>query len=131
MRTVLIFLSIYVTGFILHIFFAMFNLDFLFMLDALLLVLMAFFCAPFLSIIHTYTSTSEIHGITKRKAFNPAGFFLSLPLCVGIAYAYTDMKFEFYSTLYAVLLTSLTHVCWFWFSRTNNAFRVDWVEKTH
>ena len=42
------------------------------------------------------------------------GYAISLPLSIGIAYAYTDMHFEVGASLIALSLTSLTHGVWFY-----------------
>jgi hypothetical protein len=43
------------------------------------------------------------------------GFVVSLPLSLGIAYAYAGMEFELSASFLALLLTSLTHGAWFLF----------------
>ena len=43
------------------------------------------------------------------------GYVVSLPLAVGIAYAYTGMEFQIVASVGALLLTTLTHGGWFLF----------------
>jgi len=43
------------------------------------------------------------------------GYLLSVPLAVGIAYAYTDMVIVPQATLLSLFITTLTHGCWYRF----------------
>jgi len=97
------FCLVYATGFVLHIVFAMYDLWVLFNIDAFLLVVMTYFCGP---ILMTKEST--------MKNFQH-GYLLSVPLAVGIAYAYTDMVFVPQATLLSLFITTLTHGCWYRF----------------
>ena len=101
MKGILVFSSTYSLLFVLHIIFAANDLDVLFRLVALLLVAMTFFCAPLLYAIDSSMNHSE-----------RIGFMMSVPLSVGIAYAYMGMEFQFDATLLAIFTTTLTHTAW-------------------
>ena len=100
MKAILVFSSVYSLLFVLHIVFAANDLD-LFRFVALLLVAMTFFCAPLLWLIDSSMNHSE-----------RIGYIVSIPLSIGIAYAYTSMNFQIDATLLALLATSLTHGGW-------------------
>lgn len=103
MHPLLVFCLVYTTGFVLHIVFAMYDLWVLFNIDAFLLVVMTYFCGPLL-----------IATDATMKNFQ-LGYLLSLPLAVGIAYAYTDMVFVLQATLISLAITTITHGCWYRF----------------
>ena len=106
MKGILVFSSTYSLLFVLHIIFAANDFDVLFRLVALLLVAMTFFCAPLLYAL----DSSMIHS-------ERIGFSMSVPLSVGIAYAYTGMEFQFDATLLAIFTTTLTHTAWWMFGK--------------
>ncbi len=106
MRSVIVFSSMYALLFLLHIVFAANDFDLLFRIVAIVLVIMTFFCGPVLWFIGN-GDESTFAAIIKT------GFFISIPLAVGIAYAFTDMEFKFVGTSIALLLTTLTHSGWF------------------
>ena len=101
MKAILVFSSTYVLLFVLHIVFAANDLDSLFRIVAMLLVAMTFFCAPLLWLIDS----------TMKQSLR-IGYIASIPLSIGIAYAYTNMEFQFGATLLAVIATSVTHGVW-------------------
>jgi len=101
MKAILVFSSTYSLLFVLHIVFAVNDLNLLFRFVALLLVAMTFFCAPLLWLIDSSMNQSE-----------RIGYIVSIPLSIGIAYAYTNMNFQIDATLLALLATSLTHGGW-------------------
>ena len=107
MRALGIYAGLYLGLFVLHIVFAGNDLDLLFQIVAFILVAMTFLCAPVLwsinSILDSHQMNSAIYG-----------YLISLPLSIGIAYAYTDMHFEVGASLIALSLTSLTHGVWFY-----------------
>ena len=98
MKAILVFSSTYVLLFILHIVFAANDLEFLFRIVAVLLVAMTFFCAPLLWLIDS-----------SMKQSLRIGYIASIPLSIGIAYAYTDMQFQLDATFLAFVITSVTH----------------------
>ena len=106
MRSLIVFSSAYLTLFVFHIVFAANDLDALFRMVATILVAMTFLCGPVLWLIAI--PQNEEAFVTGR-----IGFFVSLPLSLGIAYAYTDMNFEIGASATALLLTTLTHGIWF------------------
>ena len=106
MKAILVFSSIYVLVFVLHIVFAANDLDHLFRIVAMLLVAMTFFCAPFLWLI----------GSTMKQSLR-IGYIASIPLSIGIAYAYTNMEFQLDATFLAVIATSVTHGAWWLFMK--------------
>ena len=101
MRALIVFFSAYSLLFALHIVFAANDFNLLFRLVAFLLVAMTFFCAPLLWFIDSSMNQS-----------NRIGYVASIPLSIGIAYAYTGMNFQIDATILALLLTSLTHGGW-------------------
>ena len=106
MKAILVFSSIYVLLFVLHIVFAANDLKHLFQIVAVLLVVMTFFCAPLLWLI----DSSMKHSIR-------IGYIASIPLSIGIAYAYTNMEFRLGATFLAVIGTSATHGAWWLFMK--------------
>ncbi len=106
MRALGIYAGLYITLFVLHIVFAANNLDILFQVIAFILVAMTFLCGPALWSINSILDSQQINSAVY-------GYAISLPLSVGIAYAYTDMDFEVGASLIALSLTSLTHGVWF------------------
>ena len=82
MKAILVFSSVYSLLFVLHIVFAANDLDLLFRFVALLLVAMTFFCAPLLWLIDSSMNHSE-----------RIGYMVSIPLSIGIAYAYTCLLY--------------------------------------
>ena len=106
MKAILVFSSIYVLLFILHIVFAANDLDDLFRIVAILLVAMTFFCAPVLWLIDP-----------TMKQSPQIGYIASIPLSIGIAYAYTNMEFQLGATFLAVIATSVTHGAWWLFMK--------------
>ena len=106
MKAILGFSLMYVLLFILHIVFAANDLSLLFRIVATLLVAMSFLCAPILWII----DSSMKHSLRL-------GYIASIPLSIGIAYAYTNMQFQFGATSVALLVTSLTHGAWLLFMK--------------
>ena len=106
MKAILVFSSIYVLLFILHIVFAANDLDHLFRIVAILLVAMTFFCAPILWLIDS----------TMKHSLR-TGYIASIPLSIGIAYAYTIMQFQLDATFIAVIATSVTHGAWWLFMK--------------
>ena len=106
MKAIFVFSSTYVLLFVLHIVFAANDLEHLFRIVAILLVAMTFFCAPFLWLIDS----------TMKQSL-PIGYITSVPLSIGIAYAYTDMEFKLGATFLAVIATSVTHGAWWLFMR--------------
>ena len=101
MKAILVFSSIYVLLFVLHIVFAANDLDDLFRIVAILLVAMTFFCAPILWLIDP----------TMKQSLR-IGYIASIPLSIGIAYAYTNMEFQLDATFLAIIATSVTHGAW-------------------
>ena len=107
MRALGIFAGLYVGLFVLHIVFAANDLDTLFRIVAFILVAMTFLCGPALWSINSILDSHQMNSAVY-------GYLISLPLSVGIAYAYTDMHFEVGASLIALSLTSLTHGVWFY-----------------
>ena len=106
MKAILVFSSTYVLLFVLHIVFAANDMEHLFRIVATVLVAMTFFCAPFLWLIDS----------TMKQSLR-IGYIASVPLSIGIAYAYTDMEFQLSATFLAVIATSVTHGAWWLFMR--------------
>jgi len=106
MKAILVFSSTYILLFVLYIVFAANDLDGLFRIVAILLVAMTFFCAPILWLIDSTTKQSV-----------PIGYITSIPLSIGIAYAYTNMEFQLGATFLAVIATSVTHGAWWLFMK--------------
>lgn len=106
MKAIPVFFSTYVLLFVLHIVFAANDLEHLFRIVAVLLVAMTFFCAPFLWLIDSTTKQSL-----------RIGYIASIPLSIGIAYAYTNMVFQLSATFLAVIATSVTHGAWWLFMK--------------
>ncbi len=106
MKAVLVFSSTYVLLFVLHIVFAANDLEHLFRIVATLLVAMTFFCAPILWLIDSTMKQSQ-----------RIGYIASIPLSIGIAYAYTNMEFQLGATFFAVIATSVTHGAWWLFMK--------------
>ena len=106
MKAIIVFSSTYVLLFVLHILFAANDLDDLFRVVAVLLVAMTFFCAPILWLIDS----------TMKRSLR-IGYIASIPLSVGIAYAYTDMQFQLDATFFAIIATSVTHGAWWLFMK--------------
>lgn len=101
MKAILVFSSSYVLLFVLHIVFAANDLEHLFRIVAVLLAAMTFFCAPLLLLIDS----------TMKRSLR-IGYIASIPLSIGIAYAYTNMQFQLDATFLAVIATSVTHGAW-------------------
>ena len=106
MKAILVFSSTYALLFVLHILFAANDLDDLFRVVAVLLAAMTFFCAPILWLIDS----------TMKQSLR-IGYIASIPLSVGIAYAYTDMQFQLDATFFAIIATSVTHGAWWLFMK--------------
>ena len=106
MKAILVFSSTYVLLFVLHIVFAANDLEHLFRIVAVLLVAMTFFCAPILWLIDS----------TMKQSLR-IGYIASMPLSIGIAYAYTNMQFQLDATFLAVIATSVTHGAWWLFMK--------------
>ena len=106
MKAILVFSSTYALLFVLHIVFAASDLEHLFRLVAVLLVAMTFFCAPLLWLIDS----------TMKRSLR-IGYIASIPLSIGIAYAYTDMQFQLDATFFAIIATSVTHGAWWLFMK--------------
>ena len=106
MKAILVFSSTYVLLFILHIVFAANDLELVFRIVAVLLVAMTFFCAPILWLIDS----------TMKQSLR-IGYIASIPLSIGIAYAYTDMQFQLDATFFAIIATSVTHGAWWLFMK--------------
>ena len=106
MKAILVFSSTYVFLFVLHIVFAANDLKHLFRIVATLLVAMTFFCAPILWLIDS----------TMKQSLR-IGYIASIPLSIGIAYAYTNMEFQLGATFLAVIATSVTHGAWWLFMK--------------
>ena len=107
MRALGIYAGLYLGLFVLHIVFAANDLDILFQIVAFILVAMTFLCGPALWSIHSILDSHQMNSAVY-------GYLISLPLSIGIAYAYTDMHFEVGASLIALSLTSLTHGVWFY-----------------
>ena len=107
MRALGIYAGLYIALFVLHIVFAANDLDILFQIVAFILVAMTFLCGPALWSIHSILDSHQMNSAVY-------GYLISLPLSIGIAYAYTDMHFEVGASLIALSLTSLTHGVWFY-----------------
>ena len=107
MRALGIYAGLYVGLFVLHIVFAANDLDILFQIVAFILVAMTFLCGPALWSIHSILDSHQMNSAVY-------GYLVSLPLSIGIAYAYTDMHLEVGASLIALSLTSLTHGVWFY-----------------
>ncbi len=105
MRSLVIFSGSYTLLFTLHIVFAANDWDMLFRIVAFILITMTFLCGPILWFIDKRLNHEEMNSIK-------IGYFVSLPLAIGIAYAYTGMEFEFVASATALLLTTLTHGGW-------------------
>ena len=108
MRPLLVFSGSYVVLFVLHILFAANDLDVLFRTVAMMLVCMTFLCGPLLWFLERDTASTPPDQ-------SKLGFAISLPLSLGIAYAFTGMEFELIASIIALLLTSFTHGGWFLF----------------
>jgi len=108
MRPLLVFSGSYVVLFVLHILFAANDLDVLFRIVAMMLVCMTFLCGPLLWFLERDTASTPPDQ-------SKLGFAISLPLSLGIAYAFTGMEFELIASIIALLLTSFTHGGWFLF----------------
>lgn len=106
MKAILVFSSTYVALFALHILFAANDLELLFRIVAILLVMMTFFCAPLLWLIDS----------TMEQSLR-IGYVASIPLSIGIAYAYTNMEFQLGATFLALITTSVTHGAWWLFMK--------------
>ena len=106
MKAIIVFSSTYALLFVLHILFAANDLDDLFRVVAVLLVAMTFFCAPILWLIDS----------TMKQSLR-IGYIASIPLSIGIAYAYTDMQFQLDATFFAIIATSVTHGAWWLFMK--------------
>ena len=106
MKAIIVFSSTYALLFVLHILFAANDLDDLFRVVAVLLVAMTFFCAPILWLIDS----------TMKRSLR-IGYIASIPLSVGIAYAYTDMQFQLDATFFAIIATNVTHGAWWLFMK--------------
>ena len=106
MKAILVFSSTYALLFVLHILFAANDLDDLFRVVAVLLIAMTFFCAPILWLIDS----------TMKQSLR-IGYIASIPLSIGIAYAYTDMQFQLDATFFAIIATSVTHGAWWLFMK--------------
>ena len=106
MRALGIYAGLYLGLFVLHIVFAANDLDLLFQIVAFILVAMTFLCGPALWSIHSILDSHQMNSAVY-------GYLVSLPLSIGIAYAYTNMHFEVRASLIALSLTSLTHGVWF------------------
>jgi hypothetical protein len=126
-KSALLFLLAYGVGFVLHIVFAVYNLDLLFKLDAWMVTLMTFLCGPIL----VWLNRSHAPSLTHARQLSLLGYFMSLPLSVGIAYAYTDMVFEWQASIVAFVLTSIIHGIWFQFLTRVPWLEVNVDEKTH
>ena len=107
MRALGIYAGLYLGLFVLHIVFAANDLDILFQIVAFILVAMTFLCGPALWSIHSILDSHQMNSAVY-------GYLVSLPLSIGIAYAYTDMHLELGASLIALSLTSLTHGVWFY-----------------
>ena len=107
MRALGIYAGLYLGLFVLHIVFAANDLDILFQIVAFILVAITFLCGPALCLIESVFDFEQIDSTVY-------GYVISLPLSVGIAYAYMDMHFEVGASLIALSLTSLTHGVWFY-----------------
>ena len=107
MRTLGVYAGLYIGLFVLHIVFAANDLDILFQIVAFILVAMTFLCGPALWSIHSILDSHQMNSAVY-------GYLVSLPLSIGIAYAYTDMHLEVGASLIALSLTSLTHGVWFY-----------------
>ena len=107
MRAFGIYAGLYLGLFVLHIVFAANDLDILFQIVAFILVAMTFLCGPALWSIHSILDSHQMNSAVY-------GYLVSLPLSIGIAYAYTDMHLEVGASLIALSLTSLTHGVWFY-----------------
>ena len=107
MRALGIYAGLYLGLFVLHIVFAANDLDILFQIVAFILVAMTFLCGPALWSIQSILDSHQMNSAVY-------GYLVSLPLSIGIAYAYTDMHFEVQASLFALSLTSLTHGVWFY-----------------
>ena len=106
MKAILVFSSTYALLFVLHILFAANDLEHLFRIVAMLLVAMTFFCAPLLWLIDP----------TIKQSLR-IGYLASIPLSIGIAYAYTNMQFQLDATFLAIIATSVTHGAWWLFMK--------------
>ena len=107
MRALGIYAGLYLGLFVLHIVFAANDLEILFQIVAFILVAMTFLCGPALWSIHSILDSHQMNSAVY-------GYLVSLPLSIGIAYAYTDMHLEVGASLIALSLTSLTHGVWFY-----------------
>ena len=70
--------------FVLHIFFAANNLDFLFQLVAIIITIMSLFCGAVCVILEPIRE--------NYKFVFHFGLVISVPICVGLGWAYNDMS---------------------------------------
>ena len=108
MRAVVVFSGMYLLLFALHIVFAAKDWNLLFGAVATGLVAMTFLCGP---VLWFMVNRLNFSGTNPTKL----GYFLSLPLATGIAYAFTEMEFQFLATMTALIVTTATHGGWFMF----------------
>jgi len=108
MRAVIVFSGMYLLLFALHIVFAAKDWNLLFRAVATSLVAMTFLCGP---VLWFMVKRLNFSGTNPTKL----GYLLSLPLSIGIAYALTDMEFQFLATMTSLLVTTATHGGWFMF----------------
>lgn len=125
-KAAFMFLLAYGVGFILHIVFAMYNMTLLFKFDAAAVTLMTFFCGPILVWLNGKKST-----LTDANRLSLLGYFMSIPLSIGIAYAYTDMVFEWQASFSAIILASIIHGVWFQILSRFSWLELNVDEKTH
>ena len=71
--------------FVLHIYFAANDQDFLFQLVAVIITVMALFCGAICVFLET---KNESYGYVFKF-----GMIASVPICVGLGWAYNDMSF--------------------------------------
>ena len=108
MKPLLIFSSAFSVLFGLHIAFAANDLDLMFQIVAVMLVVLTFFCGHVLEFINGRLN----HPLSGQYRL---GYILSLPLSAGIAYAYAGMAFRLELILVTTALTTLTHGAWSFF----------------
>lgn len=108
-RSVLVFTGGYLGLFLLHIVFAAQDLDLLFAAVALLLVGLTFLCGPVLLAIERLNNERTAGTEVETNHLFTTGFLLSLPLSLGIAYAYAEMVVEPKAMGAALLITTATH----------------------
>lgn len=125
-KAAFLFLLAYGVGFILHIVFAMYNMTLLFKIDAAFVTLMTFFCGPILVWLNGKKST-----LTDANRLSLLGYFMSIPLSIGIAYAYTDMVFEWQASFSSIILASIIHGVWFQILSRLSWLELNVDEKTH